>query len=174
MSNTEAALVEVIPAKKDFSAVLSFDEYPDLDDTYKAFLLHLCDCGIISESCRRAGMHRNSVTVKRKNHPYFDELCKVAMDVHNGVIKNEVRRRAIDGVQKPVFQQGKLVGYVTEYSDSLLLALAKSYMPEFRDRHDFTLELKDQIKAAADRYGVSQDELEKELERIATEMMGEK
>jgi hypothetical protein len=153
MAKTETAVVPIPrPEPKDFSAVLGVDSIEWLDDRYLTFLRELCNCGIISESCRRAGMHRNSITVARRNHPEFDEICKVALEVHNAVIQDEIRRRAIDGVDKPVYQQGKCVGYVREYSDSLLLALAKSRMPEFRDRHDFTLELKDQIKAAADRY----------------------
>ena len=45
-------------------------------------------------------------------------------------IEAEMRRRAIEGVQKPVFYKGEVCGYITEYSDTLLAMLANGYMPE--------------------------------------------
>jgi len=56
------------------------------------------------------------------------------------VLKQQVRedeadRRAIEGVQKPVYQQKELVGYVTEYSDNLLITQLKAGNPEkYADR----------------------------------------
>lgn len=48
-------------------------------------------------------------------------------------IRAEIRRRAIDGVEEPVFHQGQVVGTVTRYSDRLLYALAKSRLPEYQE-----------------------------------------
>lgn len=52
----------------------------------------------------------------------------------------EAFRRAVDGVEKPVFgslgpQMGSgIVGHVREYSDSLLALVLKTLKPEFQDR----------------------------------------
>ena len=45
-------------------------------------------------------------------------------------IEAEMRRRAIEGVQKPVFYKGEVCGYITEYSDTMLAMLANGFMPE--------------------------------------------
>jgi hypothetical protein len=48
-------------------------------------------------------------------------------------------RRAHEGLRKPVWYKGKIVGYETEYSDTLLLAVPKANNPEkFRDRLERT------------------------------------
>lgn len=47
-------------------------------------------------------------------------------------IRAEIRRRAIDGVEEPVYYQGDVVGQVTRYSDSLLAKLAEAHLPEFQ------------------------------------------
>ncbi len=42
----------------------------------------------------------------------------------------EAVRRAVEGTEKPVYQQGRLVGHVQEYSDTLLIFLLKGRRPE--------------------------------------------
>ena len=47
----------------------------------------------------------------------------------------EARRRAVEGTERPVFYQGGEVGYVREYSDTLLIFLLKAHRPnKFRER----------------------------------------
>ena len=51
------------------------------------------------------------------------------------MLEDEAVRRAKDGVERPVYQGGKLVGHVQEYSDTLLIFLLKGARPEkYRDR----------------------------------------
>lgn len=46
-------------------------------------------------------------------------------------------RRAHEGVKKAVYYKGKVVGYETEFSDSLMITMLKATDPEkFRDRSD--------------------------------------
>ncbi len=45
-------------------------------------------------------------------------------------LEDEAMRRAIDGVEKPVFRGGEVVGHVRDYSDSMLMFLLKSRKPE--------------------------------------------
>jgi hypothetical protein len=52
-------------------------------------------------------------------------------------LEQEARRRAHDGVRKPVYQGGKRVGYIQEYSDTLLIFLLKGLRPEkYRERFE--------------------------------------
>jgi hypothetical protein len=61
----------------------------------------------------------------------WDKALEIAADL----LEEEAVRRAHDGVKKPVFQGGKRVGYVQEYSDTLLIFLLKGTKPKkFGDR----------------------------------------
>jgi hypothetical protein len=53
-------------------------------------------------------------------------------------IRDEIRRRAIEGVDEPVFHQGDVVGHVRKYSDRLLGMMAKAHLPEYRERVEVT------------------------------------
>ena len=47
-----------------------------------------------------------------------------------GRVENAIAQRAIDGVQRPIFQKGVLAGFETVYSDHLLLKLAQRLDPD--------------------------------------------
>ena len=65
----------------------------------------------------------------------FAKDRKGALDMGADTLEDEAVRRAKDGVEKPVYQGGKLVGHVQEYSDTLLIFLLKGARPEkYRDR----------------------------------------
>ncbi len=52
-------------------------------------------------------------------------------------LEDEAVRRAREGITRPVRYKGKIVGYETEYSDQLLIALLKAWLPEkYRERVD--------------------------------------
>ncbi|MGZ3603296.1 MAG: hypothetical protein ACXVDF_25560, partial [Ktedonobacterales bacterium] len=74
----------------------------------------------------------------RKADEEFRLAWEWAHQEANDTIRREISRRAIEGWDEPVYQGGKLVGYTRKYSDSLLTFLAKSRMPEFRERVDIT------------------------------------
>lgn len=61
------------------------------------------------------------------------EELREARGYGNTQIRNELFRRAIEGVDEPVFHQGEIVGHVRRYSDRLLAKMADAYLPEFRD-----------------------------------------
>ena len=51
-------------------------------------------------------------------------------------LEAEARRRAIEGVEEPVFHKGQRVGTVRKYSDLLLIFLLKGVRPQkFRDNY---------------------------------------
>lgn len=74
-----------------------------------------------------------------KRDPEFDlrwrEACETAVDL----MEAEARRRAIVGVERPVFQGGQEVGRVREYSDNLLIMLMKGRRRDvFGDKTELT------------------------------------
>lgn len=70
---------------------------------------------------------------KERTPELQDDVVK-CLEMAGETIEEEIRRRAIDGVDEPVYQGGKLVGHVKRYSENLLLALARAHMPHRYDR----------------------------------------
>ena len=95
-----------------------------------AFLSAYAQTGIISKAAEIAGIHRNNHRHWLKEDRDYVEAFQEAHQEACDNIEAEMRRRAIEGVQKPVFYKGEVCGYITEYSDTLLAMLANGYMPE--------------------------------------------
>jgi hypothetical protein len=88
----------------------------------------------VSLACRALKLSRAAAYVRKEADPEFaaewDNSIKEAVDHLEG----EAWRRAFKGFKKPVYQQGQLVGYVQEYSDTLMSLLLKAHDPKFRDK----------------------------------------
>lgn len=90
-----------------------------------AFLGALAECGIVSRAAEAAGIDRVTVWRRRQEDPDFAKAVDEAIDMAADKLEAEARRRAVDGVEEPVYQGGQLVGTKTVYSDSLLALLLK-------------------------------------------------
>lgn len=66
----------------------------------------------------------------RSEDEEFKQIWDEAVEIGTEYIEDEARRRAVDGVTKPVFYQGEVCGHVQEYSDTLLVQLLKARRPE--------------------------------------------
>jgi hypothetical protein len=138
------------------------------------FLDALSGCVSIKEACCISGIPRSTIYLWRDTNKRFKKLLDLANDDANDTIDDEIIRRGKDGVEEPLISMGKLVyreemlrdddgnplldkrGHpimepveqikVRKYSDSLLLALAKSRMKKYRDRVD--LDLLEQINTS--------------------------
>lgn len=62
----------------------------------------------------------------------WKELWDLSEERYRESLVSEAHRRAVDGVEEPVFHKGHLVGTVTRYSDRLLELMLKSKVPDFR------------------------------------------
>jgi hypothetical protein len=72
---------------------------------------------------------------RRAEDPEFEADYQAARADGDDVIRAEVHRRGVKGVKRAIYHDGKVVGHKQEYSDQLLMFLAKSRMPaEFGDR----------------------------------------
>jgi hypothetical protein len=90
-----------------------------------AFLAHLAETGILSDAAAAAGVDRSNVWRRRQDDAEFAQAVEQALDMAADKLEAEARRRALEGVEEPVYQGGQLVGTKTVYSDSLLALLLK-------------------------------------------------
>ena len=99
----------------------------------------------VRAACMSAGVDRSTVYYWQEVDTEFSLKFNIASEEANDVIRAELFRRAVQGYEKPVVSMGKMVYHdgkpLTErvYSDSLLSLLAKSRMPEFRDKQSMDL-----------------------------------
>jgi hypothetical protein len=101
------------------------------------FLAEFAQRGIVTRAARAAGTDRTNVYLWCDHDPAFALAFDDAKEQATDSMEDEARRRAVDGVDKPVYQGGILVGYIHEYSDSLLTTMLKANRPEkFRDRFE--------------------------------------
>ena len=57
-----------------------------------------------------------------------------ALEEGTDLLEAEARRRAVTGIDKPVYYKGEVVGSITKYSDRLLMFLLRAHRPQkFRD-----------------------------------------
>jgi hypothetical protein len=93
------------------------------------FLEAYRNTGNVSRAARIAEIHRGDHYRWMDDPEYakeFEEAHAEAIDILEG----EARRRAVEGVEEKVFQQGREVGTVVKYSDKLLMFLLQGTKPE--------------------------------------------
>jgi len=98
------------------------------------FLATLAKTGMVQASLEAAEWSRSSAFKLAKADTEFQAKWDAALDTFADKLEKELIRRAEEGVEKPVYYKGEVVGYITEYSDSLLLAAVKAKRREYRDQ----------------------------------------
>ncbi len=91
------------------------------------------------------GFSRTVVKNHIANNPEFAAAVEEATDDAIDLVEEQIRKRAIDGVQEPVFYQGAKCGEVTKHSDTLLMFLAKKLSPAFREKTTVDLNVNDDV-----------------------------
>lgn len=105
-------------------------------DRFLSKYLRYCAIG---KAATAAGISRRQVdrwlTSDSKFAADFKDAQKEALEI----LEMEARRRAVNGVNKPIFYKGEKCGAVKEYSDTLLICLLKANAPEkYRERQEIT------------------------------------
>ncbi len=105
--------------------------------------------GFIQTSCDIVGTTAAAVRYARINNPMFAALFEEAFQRYNDSIVKEVHRRAVEGIERPMIYDGKLVkdddGIVVKerhYSDQLLMKLWQYRDPTVMDKSLVTIERK--------------------------------
>ncbi|MBN8806943.1 MAG: hypothetical protein J0I47_01700 [Sphingomonas sp.] len=89
----------------------------------RQFLTVLGDTGCIRDACRAVGVSSTTAYRLRLRSPEFAEDWDCALAMAATVLELAAFRRAVIGVEEPIYQAGKLVGTRRRYSDSLLRVL---------------------------------------------------
>lgn len=101
------------------------------------FLSVLSETANVSEACRQAKIYRQWAYEQREKDAEFSRLWDEAVEISTDALEAEARRRALEGVEKPVFYQGQECGRIREFSDTLMVVLLKAHRPEkYKDRQD--------------------------------------
>lgn len=78
-------------------------------------------------ACHAANISVECYRVHRRDDPEFAAAIDAAHETYTQTLRDEIHRRGVEGVDKPVFFKGSIVGYVREYSDSLLTLHARRH-----------------------------------------------
>lgn len=99
------------------------------------FLDALSRTASVTKACILTKIPRRTVYEWRLADEAFKKQWDDAIELSIDALEDEAVRRAFEGVRKPVFQGGKRVGHIQEYSDTLLIFMLKGRRPErFKDR----------------------------------------
>ena len=103
-------------------------------DWRPAFIEALRRTGNVTLAARYAGRSRNQAYYVRRRSEDFAAQWDDALEEGTDLLDAEARRRAVTGIDKPVYYKGKVVGSITKYSDRLLMFLLRAHRPQvFRD-----------------------------------------
>lgn len=103
------------------------------------FIEALRSTGNISKAAKLVKIDRKTVYNWKEADTAFSKQWEKALDEASDLLEDEAKRRAYEGVKKPIYQGGKRVGFVKEYSDTLLIFLLKGAKPEkYRERFEHT------------------------------------
>ena len=103
------------------------------------FFDHLRASANVSDSAEKAGIARSAVYQARADYPDFADRWDEAVEIATDSLEMEARRRALEGVQEPVYFKGEVVGHVQRYSDSLIQFLLRAHRPrKYRENVELT------------------------------------
>lgn len=84
----------------------------------------------MKEGAKRIGVTRQALYQARDVDPGFRKSWEMAYEDGTEVLEQEAHRRAVEGVEKPIYVKGEIVDTVYEYSDTLLIFLLKARDPK--------------------------------------------
>lgn len=111
--------------------------------------------GFVERAIKAVGTSRRFINTEYNEDADFALLWETIVELGNESIESEIYRRAVVGVDKPLSYQGRLTGdIVKEWSDNLLIFMAKARMPtKYRDLPQKGAELTDdEINTQLTRY----------------------
>jgi hypothetical protein len=116
----------------DFGDVDDGNKYGPKDDPRRRLILlaWLSAGWSRGRACDEARIHIRTLADWRAKDDAFNQDCKDAIERGTDVLEDASKFRATQGVVEPVFQQGGLVGYKVNMSDSLLQMMLGGRRPE--------------------------------------------
>lgn len=106
---------------------------PKFLDAHKAaYVEALAENGDMAFARIEIGFSDTTIRNHRASDAEFDQACDDAMHRYRKKFVDEMVRRGVDGIEEPVFYLGTVVGYVTRYSDRLLMEHLKVVDPRYQ------------------------------------------
>ena len=96
----------------------------------QTFLQALSEGRSVRQAAEAAGVAPEVPYGWRAGDDAFVSAWKIAEEAGTDIIEEEAFRRAVNGVQKPVYRSGEVVGHVADYSDTMLMFLLKARRPD--------------------------------------------
>jgi hypothetical protein len=106
------------------------------------FLQNLMNTGNVVLSAARSGVGWRALYLARDRHPDFARNWDMAVNIYHAFVANEkIRKWAIDGLRKPVWYQGQIVGYEIHRDSGMTQFYMKSAMPAiYGDKREIKIE----------------------------------
>jgi len=100
----------------------------------KKFLAHLLKSAAVFESARKAGVNPRTVYRWKEQDKAFAAEWELAIEEYIQRLEEKTDRRAVQGIPKGIYYEGKRVAIEQTYSDALLMFRLKRFRPElYRD-----------------------------------------
>jgi len=90
--------------------------------------------GNLWRAAEAAKVTRRVVYDALEREPMFKAAFDQAVREGTEMAEAELIRRAVDGVDEPVYQQGRLCGFIRKFDSNLLMFLLRSRDPKYKDK----------------------------------------
>ncbi len=129
----------------------------------RRFLAAYARCGSLRAAQEISGVNRWSHSMTWiKSDPEYAAAFEVAKEMHIERLEEEADRRGVEGVSKPVFYKGQVVGHTVEHSDTLLMFRLNALAPDkYRYRQHVTADV---------THHEADSQLDADIERLLAEM----
>jgi len=101
------------------------EQFPHLTLNQRTFLAAFSEVSTILRAAESSGIARCQ-SLPRLTDPVYRRAFEHAKREAVDSLEAEARRRAVEGVWKPIFYRGEVCGWETLYSDSLMVSLLKA------------------------------------------------
>ena len=102
----------------------------------EVFLTAYRKTGLMQQSAKLAGLNKHSIDKyaagKTAASENFALNLQDAAETWSDVIRTELTRRAIDGIDRDIYYKGEYVATEKVFSDPLLIKMAEATLPEYK------------------------------------------
>jgi hypothetical protein len=115
-------------------------EYSHLTPKQRDFLIAYGQCGQVGHAAETAKVNRQSHHSWLRESESYRQAFRSTQELIGSMAEDAAVERAIFGVQRLVTYKGRAIKvngkplYETNYSDQLLLAVLRRFLPEYRER----------------------------------------
>lgn len=141
--------------------VASREPKMDIDRKIRALEAY-AQFGTYATAAKAAGVCPQTIKNHMKTDLDFEEGMKIAEGEFRDKLEREAYRRAVEGVDEPVFSQklGTQIGVIRRYSDGLLQFIMKKWMPEYREKVQADVNISGGVLVLAESRAVSEEEFD--------------